>query len=272
MKIIIIICFFVLFIILFYINITKKYNINKNILPFSYQIVNCINTSNKNDFFILLNKYGTKKDIYITKKILSIHHTFAPTWGIKIDKNNNIEFEMYFYIYNPIHIKYEPKSITINKLKHVFEGDFNYDKKNLTMYSIDYSEEYLYPNFYYFISTNKNVDIGYSLKKNKLNNYYYRYYPNTIDTKFKKFIDNKLINYNIKDKKTIFISDKLIRNYYGIYYDGINYKQLEYFIKKYNYDINIINNLNKNNNYSISVDYNKNNYNIEKIGIYGVLY
>jgi hypothetical protein len=33
---------------------------------------------------------------------------------------------------------------------------------------------------------------------------------------------------------------------------------------------NIINNLNKNKYYSISVDYNKNN--IKKIGIYGLLY
>jgi hypothetical protein len=270
-QLIIIIIIIIILIIIIY-KYFNSHNINENILPFGYQIDNTIKTSNKNDFFILLNKYGTKKDIDITNKILSIDYKFAPTWGFKIDKNSNIEFEMYFYIYNPIHRKHEPHTITIDKIKNVLKGDYNSENKMLTMYSIDYKEDYFFPNFYYFTSSNEISDVGYSLKNNKLNNHYYRFYPHTVDKKFIKYIDTKLINYNITDKKTIFISDKLIRNYYGIYYDGVTYKQVEYFIKKYNYDINIISNLNKNKYYSISVDYNKNNDNIEKIGIYGLLY
>lgn len=250
----------------------NRYNINQNILPFGYQIDDNIKTSNKKDFFILLNKYGKQKDIDITNKILSIDHKYAPTWGFKIDKNSNIEFEMYFYIYNPLHRNYENDSITVDKIKNVLNGDFNCKDSSLTMYSIDYNEDYSYPNFYYFTSSNETADIGFSLKNNKLNNHYYRFYPNTIDEKFIKYIDTKLINYYIIDKKTIFISDKLIRNYYGIYYDGITYDQLIYFIHKYNYDINIIYNLSKDKFYSVSVDYNKDNDNIEKIGIYGILY
>jgi hypothetical protein len=269
-KLIIIITILILTIII-YKNFCN-YNINENILPFGYQIDNNIKTSNKNDFFILLNNYGTKKDIDITNKIIYINYKFAPTWGFKIDKNSNVEFEMYFYIYNPIHRKYEYESITIDKIKNVLNGDYNYNNELLTMYSIDYNEEYFIPNFYYFTSSDEISDVGYSLKNNKLNNHYYRFYPHTVDQKFIKYIDQNLINYNITNKKTIFISDKLIRNYYGIYYDGVNYDQLRYFIKKYNYDINIIKNLNKNSNYSISVDYNKNTNLVEKIGIYGILY
>ena len=111
-----------------------------------------------------------------------------------------------------------------------------------------------------------------STKVKFINNNYYRFYPHTIDQKFIKYIDKKLINYDITDKKTVFVSDKLIRNYFGIYYDGVKYDQVEYFIKKYNYNIDIIKNLNRNSNYSISVDYNKNTDLVEKIGIYGLLY
>ena len=50
----------------------------------------------------------------------------------------------------------------------------------------------------------------------------------------------------IKNIKTVFIADKNVRNYYGIYYDGINYSQLKYFIKKYKFNENIIKNLNVN--------------------------
>jgi hypothetical protein len=269
-KLIIIITILIL-IILMYEN-SNNYNINKNILPFGYQLDKNIMTSNKNDFFILLNKYGTKKDIDITNKILSIDYKFAPTWGFKIDKNSKVEFEMYFYQYNPIDRKYEYELISIDKIKNIFNGDYNFENKMLTMFSIDYNEDYFYPNFYYFTSSDEISDIGYSLKNNKLNNNYYRFYPHTIDQKFIKYIDQKLINYDITYKKTVFISDKLIRNFFGIYYDGVRYDQVEYFIKKYNYNIDIIKNLNKNSNYSISVDYNKNTDLVEKIGIYGMLY
>ena len=142
------------------------------------------------------------------------------------------------------------------------------------MYSIDLDNKINSNfNYYYFSSSNENIDIGYSLLNNKKNNIYYRYYYYTIDEKFKKFIDTKLINKNIKNKKTIFVADKLIRNYIGIYYDGITYNQLYYLLKKYNYlskiDISLFN---KKYNYSISIDFNKTNNNMERIGIYGILY
>jgi hypothetical protein len=268
-KLIIIISI-ILLIIFIYENLNN--NINKNILPFGYEFVHNIVTSSKNDFFILLNKYGTKKDIDITNKILSINTKFAPTWGFKIDKNLNIEFEMYFYNYNPIHRMFENESITIDKLEKNLNGNYNIEnKKKVLMYSIDYNEDYFIPNFYFFTSSDEILDFGYSIKNNKLNNYYYRYYPHTIDKKYKKYIDNKLINYDITNKKTIFVADKLIRNYYGIYYDGVKYNQVKYFINKYNYNIDIIKNLNKNSNYSISVDYNKNTDLVERIAIYGIL-
>ena len=79
------------------------------------------------------------------------------------------------------------------------------------------------------------------MKNNKLNNYYYRYYPHTIDHKYMKYIDDKLINYDIKNKKTVFIADKLIRNYFGIYYDGVKYNQVIIFkIKKIAYIVLIM--------------------------------
>lgn len=262
----------ILILIIFIYEDLQDYDINKNILPFGYQFVPNIITSSKNDFFILLNKYGTQKDIDITNKILSINSKFRPTWGFKINKNSDIEFEMYFYYYNPIHRMFENETITVDKIKNIFNGNYDIENKNYVMISIDYNEDYFNPNFYYFTSSDEILDFGYSIKNNKLNNNYYRYFPHTIDQKYKKYIDDKLINYDITNKKTIFIADKLIRNYFGIYYDGVNYNQVEYFINKYNYDIDIIKNLNKNCNYSISVDYNKDNDLVERIAIYGILY
>jgi len=274
-KIIIIMLIFI-FIFLYYFN---KNNHNEKILPFGYQISNEIVCSDKQNFYKLLNKYGNQRDIDITNRILKINHNYAPTWGIKIKKegikikkDNNIEFEMYFYVYNPENRNYEPKSITLDKLEKEFEIKKTNNNKPITMYSIDYDEDIITPNFYYFTSTDDKVDIGYSEKNNKLNNHYYRYFPHTIDEKYKKYIDTNIINNKIKNFKTVFIADKLIRNYIGIYYDGITYEQLKYFVNKYNFNNDIIKDLNKNQNYSVSVDYNKENDNIEKIGIYGLLY
>ena len=94
--IIIVICITTIFI--YFIN--KKNNINCTTLPFGYQSTDKIKSSCKKNFYKLLKRYGNKKDIDITNKILEIDHKYAPTWGIKIDKDNNKEFEMYFYVYN----------------------------------------------------------------------------------------------------------------------------------------------------------------------------
>jgi hypothetical protein len=260
--IIFIIIIIIIFLLLNSIKLNKK-NINQNILPFSYQYVKEINTANKDVFCKIYSKYY---NIEVINEILNIKHTYAPTWGIKIDNKNKLEFEIYFYLYNPFTRKSENKCI--NFMPN------NIDMKNITMYSIDLDNKINSNfNYYYFFSSNENVDIGYSLLNNKKNNFYYRYYYNTIDDKFKKFIDTKLINKNIKNIKTIFVADKLIRNYIGIYYDGITYNQLYYLLKKYNYlskiDISLFN---KKYNYSISIDFNKTNNNIERIGIYGILY
>lgn len=251
--------------------IKNKKNINSNILPFGYQYTDLINTACKKNFYNIINKYGTKKDKKITDKILSIKHKYAPTWGIKIDRNNKIEFEMYFYVYNPLSRQYEKESITVDKLEKKFNFKSLYNP-NITMYSIDYHEKKIIPNFYYFTSSDNIADIGYSEKDKKLNNHYYRYFSNTIDNKYEEYIDNKLINYDIKNIKTVFIADKLIRNYYGIYYDGINYSQLNYFIEKYNFDKKIINEFDEKAHYSISVDYDKKTKLAVRIGIYGLLY
>ena len=74
--------------------------------------------------------------------------------------------------------------------------------------------------------------------------------------------------------KHIFIGDKLYRNYIGVYYDGINYNQLQIICNKFNINNNLKKILNKyhNKNFSISIDYNKKTNNIERIGIYGILY
>lgn len=270
MKRYIILLLFIILIIFYLLQIKKEENINKCILPFGYQYCKSINTSDKSDFYKLLNKYGSKKDLELTDKLMSIDRKFSPTWGIKIDKNNKIEFEMYFYVYNPFHRNFESDSITVNKLSKILDINKNH-KPNITMYSIDY-ENHEEPNYYYFTSTDNIKDVGYSEKEGKLNNYYYRYFPNTIDKKYRKYVDEKLINYDIKNIKTVFIADKLIRNYYGIYYDGISYSQLDYFIKKFNYNKEIIENLSKDKYYSISVDYNKKTNEIERIGIYGILF
>jgi len=268
MKINIILILIILFIYL--IKKRPKYNINNNILPFGYQYTEKINTGTKKDFYNLIKKYGTNKDYDLTKKIDNLKKIYAPTWGFKINKNHKIEFEMYFYIYNPIDRKYEKDLITIDKLSQVLKINTDH-KENLTMFSIDY-ENYEYPNYYYFTSTDEIKDIGFSEKKSKLNNHYYRYFPNTIDNKFIKYVDKKLINDDLSNFKSVFIADKTIRKFYGIYYDGIKYEQVKYFLEKYNYPIDILYELNKNNYYSVSVDYNKDNNNIEKIGIYGLLY
>jgi hypothetical protein len=241
----------------------NKKNINQNILPFSYQYSKNINTANKDVFYKMYSKYY---NINLIEEILNIKHTYAPTWGIKIDNKNKIEFELYFYLYNPQTRNLEDKCINLMPN--------NIDLKNITMYSIDLNFK-INPNFnyYYYYYSDNNIDIGYSILNNKRNNIYYRYYYNTIDDKFKKYIDDKLINKNIKNIKTIFVADKLIRNYIGIYYDGITYNQLYYFLKKYNFLTKIdISLFNKKHNYSISIDFNKINNNIERIGIYGILY
>jgi hypothetical protein len=261
---------FLVLLIIIYIYL-KRENINYKILPFGYQYTPVIKSADKDIYFNLLNKYGTNKDKEITNKILSINHSYPPTWGIKIDRNNNIEFEMYFYVYHPNTRQFEENTITLDKLKDKFNFNCN-NKPQFTMYSIDYQDEKLVPNFYYFTSSDNIKDVGYSEKEGNLNNHYYRYFPNTIDNKFNKYIDTELINYNIKNIKTVFIADKLIRNYYGIYYDGITFKQLKYFIKKYNFDLDIINNFNETVNYSISVDFDKKTNIVTRIGIYGLLY
>jgi hypothetical protein len=270
-KIIFLLIILLIIFLYFYYKKSNDNNLNTQILPFGYQISNVINASNKQNFFNLINKYGNHRDLDITNKILKINHIFAPTWGFKINNKNIIEFEMYFYIYNPINRNYESKSITVDKLEEQFQIK-NKNINPITMYSIDYNETIFDPNYYYFTSSNEIVDIGYSEKNNKLNNHYYRYFPNTIDKKFKKYIDDKLINYKIKNMKTVFIADKLIRNFIGVYYDGITYDQLFYFIKKYKFNNELLKELDPSQNYSVSVDYNKNNDNIEKIGIYGLLY
>jgi hypothetical protein len=177
---------------------------------------------------------------------------------------------MYFYVYHPLTRMYEDNTITVDKLRQKFNFECDY-KPGITMYSMDYHIEPIELNFYYFMSSNELFDSGYSEKKGNLNNYYYRFFHNTID-RCLDYIDDNLINLNIKDIKTVFVADKLLRNYYGIYYDGVNYQQLNYFIEKYNFDKCLIENFDKNSHYSVSVDFNKIDNSVMKIGIYGLLY
>jgi len=244
---------------------------SSNILPFGYQHSDVVNIAGKESFYSLLNKYGEIKDIEITDKILSINHKYPPTWGVKIDKKGIIEFEMYFYVYNPSTRIYEDDAITVNKLQQKFNFECQY-KSVITMYSMDYHIEPIELNFYYFTSSNEILDIGYSEKNKQLTNHYYRFFPDTIDNNYIDYIDTNLINYHIIDIKTIFVADKLVRNFYGIYYDGVDYTQLKYFLEKYNFDKNLIIGFDKNRHYSISIDFNKIDNSIERIGIYGLLY
>ena len=239
---------------------------NNNILPFSYQYANIdivgkdllldiIDSSNKDLNFIL--------DIVNKKK-------YKPTYGIKIDKNNNYEYEIYCYNYNPYDRNYEENTILISDIFN------NIPITNHLMFSIDINNlNYNAINFYYASKITEKIDIGYSIKSNKIQNKYYRYNPHYyIHPNHIKLFNKSLINFNINNMKHIFIGDKLYRNYIGVYYDGINYNQLQIICNKFNINNNLKKILNKyhNKNFSISIDYNKKTNNIERIGIYGILY
>ena len=83
---------------------------NKNILPFSYQYANVDIVGKEMLLDIIDNSNKDLKYIYDIAK----YKKYKPTYGIKIDKNNKYEFEIYCYNYNPYNRNYEEDTILID--------------------------------------------------------------------------------------------------------------------------------------------------------------
>lgn len=259
-------------------------NLSSYILPFSYQLTNK-QIINSDVLFDILLKDNELIILEKFKKILEINVLYKPTWGIKFNKNGKKEYELYFYNYSPdnrkidlintIDFELASKKLNINNIKYP-------NNKNYVMYSYDIKDDTIennkddinYSNFYYVGYTNNSIDYGYSKKNNILQNKYYRYRINDIHKKHTKYFIDKFIpkDYN-PELKVIFLANKLYRNYIGVYYDGITYSTLKNIINNYKIGNEFLDSYKDDGKrLSVSIDIDKSNSEIVRIGIYGILY
>jgi hypothetical protein len=249
-----------------------KNNINNYILPFSYQVCP-YKIINAQLLFDLLKVYQDSYAYDSFKKINALNFKLKPTWGIKFNLlTGTYEYELYFYQYDPNDRTMSTETMnvkTINKTLNLNDGA--HINNQHTMFSIDLNRDASEYNFYYGNKITTKCDYGTSLKGGVLQNHYYRYYPTTISEDHKKYFDKKYMNFNLGHIKTLFLADKLHREYIGVYYDGISFKQLKTFLDKHNFNTNLINNY-RDYLFSISFDINKLTNQVERIGLYGILY
>ena len=214
------------------------------ILPFSYQSVDHAMIG-KQYVYSFLNSNEIKQIEEANNE-----PSICPVWGLKWDLclSKWMDVEMYYYQYHPVtrELLYSSKDPT------------------MTMYSKDvFLEDYI--NYYYISYTTDQEDKGYSLKKNQLQNDYYRYHSNAV-LKFQEYIVSSYLTY-YEGIKTTFIADKHIRHMIGVYYDGINSHQYNQFI----YDFQLpFPSILKDEYCSIHIDYDKETKQPIRIGIYGL--
>lgn len=214
------------------------------ILPFSYQSVDHSMIGKQ-----YLCSFLTSNELNKLEEA-NKEPSICPVWGLKWDLSISkwMDVELYYYQYHP-------------KTRELLYPSNN---PTMTMYSKDvFLEDSM--NYYYISYTTDQEDKGYSLKKNQLQNDYYRYYSNRI-LKFQEYILPSYLTY-YDTIKTTFIADKHIRHMIGVYYDGINSQQYKEFI----YDFQLpFPSILKDEHCSIHIDYDKKTKQPIRIGIYGL--
>lgn len=200
-----------------------------NTLPFSYQT--CPFPIHGKDLFVQLGGG------HVQVKPVPL----PPTWGVKFDRAGRRSFEIYYYVYNPDDRQLHP----------------DMQKDSIVMFSEDEEGS----NEYYVGSLSPDMDYGYSMKNGELQNHYYRYKAHDCPNIFNK----KFINYGLGDIKSVFLANKLKRDYIGLYYDAVTPEQLA--ILCLDFDIPIIH---ADNYTSISLDFDKDTQELVRIGIYGI--
>lgn len=239
----------------------------KNVLPFSYVLSNNINICNSELFFDFI---GTPDETI--RKIQNIEKLYRPVWSVKIKKDCKIEYEIYFYHGDPVNVRYSKENTITTTDLDIPESK---TPSNYLFFSIDSSDKE--PNFFYYKpseSTEKYCKY-FSVKNDIVHNNYVRCTPTNINNiMYSHLINKKFINFDINENiKTIYIGDKQYRNYIGVYYDGVTWTQLKTLLEEFNvYENYKFVDKYKQYNFSISIDYRKIDFEMERIGIYGILY
>jgi len=164
-----------------------------------------------------------------------------PTWGVKIDRRGEKSFEIYYYLYTPDQRNLHP----------------DMKRGQIVMFSIDEDGT----NDYYVGYLSDDVDYGYSVKQDVLQNHYYRYRAHDCPFIFNK----RYINYGLGDIKSIFIANKQYRNYIGLYYDAVTPEQLRMACREFGID-----EIQTDKYTSISFDFDKDTREIVRMGVYGI--
>lgn len=255
--------------------IITKYKLTSFVLPFSYQLTSK-RVVNSDLLFNILKKNNEDSLIKKFKSILDSNVYYKPTWGIKVDMVGNKEYELYFYNYTPCkRLLDTTNTIDVELVCKILDiKEECPDNVNYVMYSYDIEKDMKSPNFYYVGYTNDHVDYGHSEKNNIMQNKYYRYRIYDIDESHKNYFEDEFIpkDYN-SELKVIFLADKLYRNYIGVYYDGITYNVLKKIMNKYKIGIDLLDDYNDDGGrFSVSIDISKNDGQVVRIGVYGILY
>ena len=164
-----------------------------------------------------------------------------PTWGVKIDRQGNKSFEIYYYMY-------DPDTRALHR---------DMERGQVVMFSIDEDGT----NDYYVGYQSDDVDYGYSKKQDILQNHYYRYKA----AEHPPIFDKRLINHELGDIKSIFLANKLHRGYIGLYYDAVTPAQLRYVCELFD-----IEPIEAQDYTSVSLDFDKDTRELMRIGVYGI--
>jgi len=233
-----------------------------------------------------------KKLIYKLKKGIGINNT---VWGVKYESGN---FGWEFYFYNHDNPELRMKKV-IKIIKPIFQVsiELNHDIEKIPyfMFSIDFDQNSL-NNItvkdinIYVLGGSRCDGISYLFKKNKLilGNHYNFFYPNKdMKSLIRKICVSPFVNIsnpplhkillpNLINCFKICIANK--RNSDCIYFARVNLNQFLYFLRKFNYPINLIEFIEKNRDrlnhllYDVEFDYKqeKDKLKIVKSGYYGI--
>lgn len=273
---------------------TQRNDIYYNFVLDSYKPVNSTLNKYTNTMILYKSIENTANEIKILNIIIKLRQLLGKNqvvWGIK-NINNEISYELYFYQ------KYNHKLVSIkniiNQLKEDFEI-FNFNEinsLNSIMFSFDFFKDKnkideINVYFSQYIKHNLHTK-SFSINKNyekEFQNYYITYNQ----SEQKEIIQTILTSpYNIDTKnlpdilipelmkcEQIYIGSK--RNCNGIYFQGVDITQLIFFLKKFKFDLALIEFIEKNKEnldyllFDISFDYyiKNNKFIIKKSGFYG---
>jgi len=242
-----------------------------NILPFSYRY--CDKEIIGKDFLLeWLEMYPNDLVKNRINQILELPHEYPATWGIKINiETLTMEYELYVYQYHPENYNtISDKTLQKEELQKILNITTNDENpENITMFSYDLEKDILdYANNYYFINNEDGINYGYSTNNKIKQNDYETFNAENIPEKYNTFF-NKSYIVNYSKILSLFVAYKHHRNYFGIYYDGVNDTVVYELIQKHLKNIKMP--LTYNKNFSISLDLGIDSQLVYRIGIYGLL-